>query len=68
MNNIFCAVLRVWARWGSGFCLCASPSGLGAVGRWARLGLSLGAEAQRRLEREREREQHAQQWRERKRR
>ena len=40
----------------------------GAVGRWARLGLSLGAEAQRRLEREREREQHAQQWRERKRR
>ena len=44
----------------------------GAVGRCRRLGavvgLSLGAEAQRRLEREREREQHAQQWRERKRR
>ena len=38
----------------------------GALG--ARLGLSLGAEAQRRLERVREREQHAQQWRERKRR
>ena len=43
------------------------------MGRWARLvgtrlGLSLGAEAQRRLERERGREQHAQQWRERKRR
>ena len=40
----------------------------GALGAVGRLGLSLGAEAQRRLEREREREQHAQQWRERKRR